>query len=64
MVMVEKFSLMDKFMRDNGIMANFKEKEFSFDKMEHHIQDNGRITCKMVMGIKNGEMGPNMREIL
>ena len=64
MVMVEKFSLMDKFMRDNGIMANFKEKEFSFDKMEPHIQDNGRITCRMVMGIKNGEMGPNMREIL
>lgn len=55
---------MDKFMRDNGIMANFKEKEFSFDKMEPHIQDNGRITCRMVMGIKNGEMEPNMREIL
>lgn len=64
MGMEERYLLMDKYMKDNGIKVNVKEKEFSLERMELHIQDNGWIICRMVMVIKNGQMVYNIKVIL
>ena len=59
-----KYKLMGKFMRENGTWASLKEKEYTLDRMEPHIQGSGKITAKMVMDIRNGSTEINMKAIL
>ena len=58
-----KYLEMEMCMKVIGLMVNFKEKEFSLDKMVLLIRVNGSTIYRMVMAIKNGLMALNMRGV-
>ena len=59
-----KYLEMEMCMKVIGLMVNFKEKEFSLDKMVLLIRVNGSTIYRMVMAIKNGPTEPSMKEVL
>jgi hypothetical protein len=64
MVKVVKYLTMEMCMKGIGLMANFKEKEFSLGKMVLLILVSGSITYKTVTVIKNGQMALNIKVVM
>ena len=58
-----KYSIMDKYMKENGEMEKCRVKECFLKKMELLLLDSGLMVINMVMVIKNGLMELSIRGI-
>ena len=61
MAMEDKFLAMDKFMKVNGSMVAWKEKEYYSNKMAPLTQENGSIIHNTATVMKNGSMEHSMK---